>query len=70
MNARLAVLENELMVKQLIEGAEALATRKGITIQEAIIFRADVSIKYAKSEGAKAAWEIRKDQALNQVSNN
>ena len=69
MNARLAVRENELMVRQLIEGAESLATRKGITIEEAIIFRADVSIKYAKSDSAKAAWEIRKDQALNQVSN-
>ncbi len=68
MNSRLAVLENELMVRQLIEGAESLATRKAISIEEAIIFRADVSIKYAKSEGAKAAWEIRKDQALNQVS--
>lgn len=63
MNARTAIEENARLVKELFNSAKEFSERKGISIEEAIDFKASVMIKYAKSENAKCAIELRAKEA-------
>lgn len=67
MNARQAVNENELMINQLIEGSERVAKLRGISLSEAIDYRIGVCIEYATAESAKAAWELRGEEAKKRI---
>ncbi|PXX96917.1 hypothetical protein DF185_19955 [Marinifilum breve] len=63
MNARLAVKENEIQVRNLFNSSVELAERKGISVEEVIDFKVKIGIKFSKTESQKAAWELRGEQA-------
>jgi hypothetical protein len=63
MNARLAVEENERLIKELISQAIKIHQRLGISVIDAIDYLTGVAIKNAPTESSKAAWEIRGQEA-------
>ena len=67
MNARLAVLENQILINELVDSAKTFAQRRGVSILEALDFQVQINIKYASTESAKAAWEQRGDAALKMI---
>jgi hypothetical protein len=67
MNARIAVLENQRLVNELVLSAKTFAKRRSVSIVEALDFQVQSRIKYASTESAKAAWEQRGDVALKMI---
>jgi len=64
MNARIAVLENEALVRELVDSVINFSQKKGVSIEDALKYQLKVRIKFAKREGEKSAWEQRRDVAL------
>lgn len=63
MNARLADLENQILINELVSSVKDFSARKKVSLQEALDFKIAIHIKQSQREGAKAAWEQRADQA-------
>ena len=64
MNARIAVLENQILINFLADSAKKFAERKKISPEQALELVVQIRINRAKREGEKALWEQRRDAAL------
>jgi len=64
MNARQAIEENNLKIRQLVDSSKEMATRLSKPVTEVINFKVDSSISFAKNETEKAALEARRKSAL------
>lgn len=74
MNARLAIEENERIIKLLFTDVNEFSERKSITLAEALNFIIDLKIKYCKSDAERVAWHLREkriEKIINkQIANN
>ena len=68
MNARIAIQENEIIINQIIERAERVASKKSITTKEALEFGREIEMKHATNDTAKAAIDLRYDEAIKKTS--